>query len=131
MQSSWIFKPRFELAVVEKVLKRICNDYLNWWDHGYEWTLTSCAASGHPDWLKLEVYPDGNEHNQYYTETIYNPEPLEAHELVDDMLILLTSGQQACAYENETGDGDWRLEDVELSSVLCSLYVLGSTVYSP
>jgi hypothetical protein len=131
VQSSWMFKPRFGFAVVEKILTRICNDYLNWYHHGYEWSLTSCEASDHSDWLKLEVYPDGNDSNQYYTETIFSEEPLTAKELAEDMLILLTSGKQACALELEDGSGEWCLADVELSNVLCSLAVEDSNVYSP
>ena len=130
MHSSWMFKPRFGEAIIKKVLTRICNDYLHWWEHGYEWSLGSCASSGHPDWLKLEVFPSGDT-NQYFTETVYSEEPLSASELTEDMLILLTSGKQACAHEHDPGDGQWYLEDVELCSILCSLAAEDSNVYSP
>ena len=130
MQSTWMFKPKYSTEVVQKVLKRICDYYLNWEDHGYEWTLrkTNCKAEG---WLSLEVWP--LENTQYFTETVFNEEPLSAQELTEHMLILLTDGPLAAAYREPTADGetDWLLLDVELSDILVSLSQLGTNIYSP
>tara|TARA_B100000941_G_scaffold16099_1_gene9797 strand:+ start:493 stop:984 length:492 start_codon:yes stop_codon:yes gene_type:complete len=130
MQSTWMFKPKYSVEVVQKVLKRICDYYLNWEDHGYEWTLrkANCKQEG---WLSLEVWP--HENTQYFTETIFNEEPLTAQELTEDMLILLTDGPNAAAYCEPTADGetDWLLLDVELSDILASLSQIDTSIYSP
>ena len=130
MQSTWMFKPKYGVEVVQKVLNRVCNYYLNWEDHGYEWTLrkANCKAEG---WLSLEVWP--LENTQYFTETVFSEEPLSAQELTEDMLILLTNGHNPAAYCEPTADGetDWLLLDVELSDVLASLSQLDTSIYSP
>ena len=74
-----------------------------------------------------------HENTQYFTETVFNEEPLSAHELTDDMLILLTTGPLASAYCEPTANGetDWLLLDVELSDILASLAQLDTNIYSP
>tara|TARA_A100001515_G_C4422487_1_gene160879 strand:- start:24 stop:515 length:492 start_codon:yes stop_codon:yes gene_type:complete len=130
MQSTWMFKPKYSVEVVQKVLKRICNYHLNWEDHGYEWTLrkAKCEQEG---WLSLEVWP--HENTQYFSETIFNEDPLTAQELTEDMLILLTDGPNAAAYKEDgpDSDTDWMLLDVELSDILASLSQLDTNIYSP
>ena len=130
MQSTWMFKPKYDTPILMKVLGRVCNDYLNWEDHGYDWTLkpAKCEQDG---WFNLEVWPEG-EYVNYFTETIFSDEPIPTEHLTDDMLVLLT-GDNGPAYIDDSEDGEeqWALCDVELSSVICALSEAGTSIYSP
>ena len=130
MQSTWMFKPKYDTPIVMKVLRRICNHYLNWEDHGYDWTLkpAKCEQDG---WYTLEVWPEA-EHAEWFTETIHTDEPIPTEHLTDDMLVLLT-GDNGPAYIDDSEDGEeqWALCDVELSSVICALSEAGTSIYSP
>ena len=132
MQSTWMFKPKYDTPILMKVLGRVCNDYLNWEDHGYDWTLkpAKCEQDG---WFNLEVWPEG-EYVNYFTETIFSDEPIPTEHLTDDMLVLLT-GDNGPAYIDdsfsEDGEEQWALCDVELSSVICALSEAGTSIYSP
>ena len=130
MHSSWMFKPKYDTPIVMKVLRRVCNHYLNWEDHGYDWTIkpAKCEQDG---WFNLEVWPEG-EYINYFTETIFSDEPIPTEHLTDDMLVLLT-GDDGPAYIDDSKDGkeQWALCDVELSSVICALSEVGTSIYSP
>ena len=130
MHSSWMFKPKYDTPIVTKVLQCICNYYLNWEDHGYDWTIkpAKCEQDG---WFNLEVWPEG-EYINYFTETIFSDEPIPTEHLTDDMLVLLT-GDDGPAYIDDSEDGkeQWALCDVELSSVICALSEVGTSIYSP
>jgi len=130
MHSSWMFKPKYDTPIVMKVLRRVCNHYLNWEDHGYDWTIkpAKCEQDG---WFNLEVWPEG-EYINYFTETIFSDEPIPTDMLTDDMLVLLT-GDDGPAYIDDSKDGkeQWALCDVELSSVICALSEVGTSIYSP
>ena len=132
MQSTWMFKPKYDTPIIMKVLGRVCNHYLNWEDHGYDWTLkpAKCEQDG---WFNLEVWPEA-ERAEWFTETIHTDEPIPTEHLTDDMLVLLT-GDDGPAYIDdrfsEDGEEDWVLHDVELSSVICALSEAGTSIYSP
>ena len=130
MQSTWMFKPKYDTPIVMKVLRRICDDYLNWETHGYDWTLKP-AKSEQDGWFNLEVWPEG-EYTNYFTETIFSEDPIPADQLTNDMLVLLT-GDNGPAYIDDSEDGEeqWALCDVELSSVICALSEAGTSIYSP
>ncbi len=129
MQSTWMFKPKYDTPIIMKVLGRVCNHYLNWEDHGYDWTLkpAKCEQDG---WFNLEVWPEEN--TQYFTETIYSDEPIPTDMLTDDMLVLLT-GENGPAYIDDSKDGEeqWALCDVELSDIIRALSEAGTSIYSP
>jgi len=125
-----MFKPKYDTPIVTKVLQRICNYYLNWEDHGYDWTIkpAKCAQDG---WFNLEVWPEG-EHINYFSETVFSDEPIPTDMLTDDMLVLLT-GDDGPAYIDDSKDGkeQWVLCDVELSDIIRALSEVGTSIYSP
>ena len=128
MQSSFMFKPKYGIEIIRKVLKCFVEDYLDWYSNGYDWTLRK-VESKHEGWLILEVWPEGDT-TGYYNEMSHIEDPITNEQLTADMLVLLTENGPAFKDGDEDGES-YSLYEVDLSEVLISLAQTGTRVFSP
>ena len=125
MESCWIFHPKYEKEIYDKVIRCFVNDFLEWTNNGFVWHMSELESEG---WIKLTVHPDGP--NEYYTETCWHDDPIASSALTDDMLVLLTEAGVAHHGRDEEEE-EWYLEDVDLQDVLGALSKQGTHVYVP
>ena len=130
MQSSFMFKPKYGIEIIKKVLKRFVEDYLDWYSNGWDWTLRR-VESKHEGWLILEVWPEGDT-TGYYNETSYIEDPITNRQLTEDMFVLLTedAGPAFMVDEDSPEDG-YSLYEVEINEVIATLSEVGTRIYSP
>jgi hypothetical protein len=129
MQTSFIFKPKYGIEIIRKVLGCFINDYLCWHDNGYSWDIRK-VDSEHEGWLTLEAYPE--EHSDYFTETSFEEDPITPERLTEDMMVLLTEKDgPASMQEFSDGKSGYSLYEVEIHEVVAALSEVGTRVYSP
>ncbi len=127
MQSSFMFKPKYGIEIVNKVLKCFVEDYLDWYSNGYDWSLRK-VESKHEGWLILEVWPE--EASSYFTETSFIEDPITNEQLTKDMFVLLTENGPAFK-DGDDSEEIYSLYEVDLSEVIVALSQTGTRVYSP
>ena len=129
MQTSFIFKPKYGIEIIRKVLACFIDDYLHWRDNGYDWSLRK-VDSEHEGWLILEAYPE--EHSDYFTEVSYEEDPITPERLTENMMVLLTEKDgPASMQEFSDGRSGYSLYEVEIHEVIAALSEVGTRVYSP
>ena len=129
MQTSFMFKPKYGIEIIRKVLGCFIDDYLRWPENGYDWNLRK-VDSEHEGWLTLEAYPE--EHSEYYTELSFEEDPITPEQLTENMMVLLTEkGGPAYMQEFEDGSNGYSLYEVEIHEVIAALSEVGTRVYSP
>ena len=130
MQSTYMFKPKYGIEIIKKVLKRFVEDYLDWYSNGYDWTLKR-VESKHEGWLILEVWPE-HPGGEYFSESSFIEEPITNKQLTEDMLVLLTEdGGPAFMIDEDTPEDGYSLYEVEISDVIATLSEIGTRVFSP
>ena len=127
MQSSFMFKPKYGIEIVNKVLKCFVEDYLDWYSNGYDWSLRK-VESKHEGWLILEVWPE--EASSYFTETSFIEDPITNEQLTKDMFVLLTENGPAFK-DGDDSEEIYSLYEVDLSEVIVALSQTGTRVFSP
>jgi len=124
-----MFKPKYGIEIIRKVLGCFIDDYLRWPENGYDWNLRK-VDSEHEGWLTLEAYPE--EHSEYYTELSFEEDPITPEQLTENMMVLLTEkGGPAYMQEFEDGSNGYSLYEVEIHEVIAALSEVGTRVYSP
>tara|TARA_B100000287_G_C20519460_1_gene736318 strand:+ start:544 stop:1002 length:459 start_codon:yes stop_codon:yes gene_type:complete len=122
-----MFKPKYGIEIVNKVLKCFVEDYLDWYSNGYDWSLRK-VESKHEGWLILEVWPE--EASSYFTETSFIEDPITNEQLTKDMFVLLTENGPAFK-DGDDSEEIYSLYEVDLSEVIVALSQTGTRVYSP
>ena len=122
-----MFKPKYGIEIVRKVLSCFCDEHLRWHEYGAEWELS--PLNDKEGWLQLTASPsyDGAD-LQGFSESAYSDEPLTGKELTEDMMILLVEAD--VAYKREEDSENYILEDVELTQVVAALSNEDSHVFS-
>jgi len=130
MQSTWIFKPKFSRDIYNKVIKCFVDQYLAWAENGIEYHYETLKDG----WVCLTAWMDSGSCD-YYSETSFDCDPISGHNLTEDMLILLV--EAGVAYQQDDpnpgvdADGDYYLEDVDITAVFAALSEKDTNVYAP
>ena len=128
MQSTYMFKPKYGMPIVNKVLKCFVEDYLDWYSNGYDWHVRK-VDSKHEGWLILEVWPE--ESSSYFTETSFVEDPITNKQLTEDMFVLLTEDDGPAHKPDEDDEDGYSLYEVDISEVIATLSQTGTRIYSP
>ena len=130
MQSTYMFKPKYGIEIIKKVLGCFVDDYLNWGHNGYEWSIRK-VDSKHEGWLILEAWPE-HPGGEYFSETSFVDEPITNKQLTEDMFVLLTEDGPAFKEEyGDDGEEGYSLYEVEIIDVIVALSQVGTRVFSP
>ena len=127
MQSSWMFKPKYGIDIVNKVINCFAESYLDWNHNGVDWRLTPTSKK---DWYCMDVWIDSG-HCEYYSETSFSDEPISGTDLTDGLLVLLVEAGVANNYPEDEDPNNWYLEDVDITEVLAALCEDGTSVFAP
>ena len=130
--SHFMFKPKYGIQIVHKVLRCFVDDHLRWHDYGVDWHIK--PLKNKEGWYELEASPsyDGSV-LEGFTETSFSDLPLSGKELTEDMMILLVEAGIAWNLNKDHPEDptEYCLEDVELTSVITALSAEDSHVFSP
>ena len=129
MQSSYMFKPKYGIEIIRKVLGCFVNEYLDWHHNGYDWSLRK-VDSKHEGWLILEAWPE-QPGGEYFSESSFVEEPITNRQLTEDMLVLLTEDGPAFLIDEATPEYGYSLYEVDISDILIALAQTGTRVFSP
>lgn len=127
MQSSWMFKPKYGIDIVSKVVDCFATSYLDWNHNGVTWSFKETNKEG---WYCLDVWIDGG-HCEYYTETSFIERPVSSLELTESMFVLLVEAGVAFRDPDEEDDSNYYLHDVDITEVLAALCEDGTSVFAP
>ena len=130
--SHFMFKPKYGIEIVDKVLSCFCNDHLRWYDYGVDWSIT--PMKDREGWYELCASPNYEGASlEGFTETCFSDEPLTGRELTENMMILLVEDGIAWNINMDHPENapEYSLEDVELTNVIAALSDEDSHVFSP
>ena len=132
--TTFLFKPKYPIEIVKKILDIFVEEFLGWSGSGIEWDIVPLEAP-HDGWYKLSAWADGG-HCEGFSEQCYSDEEITGEQLTKGMMVILVESgvtkmgkdiNYSDAYEPE---GHY-LIDVELSEVFRTLSSEDSCVYSP
>jgi hypothetical protein len=131
--TTFLFKPKYPIEIVKKILDIFLDEFLGWNDSGIESEIVPLEA--HNGWYKLTAWADGGSCD-VFSEQCYNDEEIAGEQLTKGMMVILVeSGVTKMGKDIDCSDvydpeGHY-LIDVELSEVLRALSNEDSCVYSP
>ena len=127
MQSSWMFKPKYGIDIVSKVVDCFATSYLDWSHNGVDWGFKETNKEG---WHCMDVWIDSG-NCEYYTETSFTERPVSNLELTESMFVLLVEAGVAFRDPDEEDDSNYYLHDVDITEVLAALCEDGTSVFAP
>ena len=130
--TTFLFKPKYPIEVVNKVLGVVVEEFLHWSASGIDWGVLPLEA--HDGWYKLTAW--ANETYEGFSEQCYSDEEITGEQLTKEMMIILV--ESGVAKKGKEYDKAYKLEpeahyliDVELSEVFRAISSEDSCVYSP
>lgn len=132
--TTFLFKPKYPIEIVKKILDIFVEEFLGWSGSGIEWDIVPLEAP-HDGWYKLSAWADGG-HCEGFSEQCYSDEEITGEQLTKGMLIILV--ESGVAKKGKEHDKTMMLKpevhyliDVELSEVFRAISSEDSCIYSP
>ena len=125
MESTWVFKPKYDLATCNKLVGRFADRFLNWHEQGIDWNIREVRAG----WSELRTNISEPSMMEYWTDTCVHDTELDAEDLTEGMMVLLV--EAGIAYEADRAGSDYILEDVDMARIITVLCEENTNVYCP
>ena len=125
MESTWVFKPKYDVATCNKLVGRFADRFLNWHEQGIDWNIREVRAG----WFELRSIVSEPSMMEYWTDTCVHDTELDAEDLTEGMMVLLV--EAGIAYEADRSGGDYILEDVDMARIITVLCEENTNVYCP
>ena len=65
MESTWVFKPKYDVATCNKLVGRFADRFLNWHEQGIDWNIREVRAG----WFELRSIVSEPSMMEYWTDT--------------------------------------------------------------
>ena len=128
MNASWIFKPRYNQEICERLINRFATKYLDWHEQGIAWYIAEIKKG----WFELQCVMDEPGRMNYWSDTCLVDNRLTADDLANCMMVLLVEAGLARNCKFDLNDHDeYSIEDVDMTQVLSVLCRQGTNIYSP